>query len=98
MFQHALVWLPLIVLVLIDRRFSGSELLVEVAHSDGTRLWCEAGLQARRLAVGDHVNLRIKPVETVAFALAGQRTPPTTDGSTAGPAVKPPAASVTARN
>jgi len=61
----------------IDRRFSGAELLLEVQSNDGLRLWCEAGPQVRRLTVGDLVNLRLRDIETVAFALGGPRnTPP----------------------
>ncbi|MDQ3938343.1 MAG: ABC transporter ATP-binding protein [Chloroflexota bacterium] len=56
----------------IDRRFSGAELLLEVQAPDGQRLWCEAGRQVRRLAVGDVVELRLREVETVAFPV-GQR-------------------------
>jgi iron(III) transport system ATP-binding protein len=51
----------------IDRRFSGAELLIEAQGSDGTRLWCEAGPDVRRLSVGNTVSIAIKYVETVAF-------------------------------
>jgi iron(III) transport system ATP-binding protein len=56
----------------IDRRFSGAELLLEVQADDGQRLWCEAGRQVRRLTVGDLVELELRNVETVAFP-AGMR-------------------------
>ncbi len=51
----------------IDRRFSGSELLLELAATDGQRLWCEAGQHVRRLTIGDSVEVRLRDVETVAF-------------------------------
>jgi len=53
----------------IDRRFSGGELLFEVQGSDGLRLWCEAGPQVRRLTSGDIVRLRLRDIETVAFSV-----------------------------
>jgi iron(III) transport system ATP-binding protein len=62
----------------IDRRFSGAELLLEVQSTDGLRLWCEAGRQVRRLTVGDTIELRLRDIETVAFAVGAPR-----------PAVKP---------
>jgi iron(III) transport system ATP-binding protein len=52
----------------IDRRFSGSEILFEVRSSDGERLWVEAGSQVRHLAPGDRVSIGLRDVETVAFA------------------------------
>jgi iron(III) transport system ATP-binding protein len=57
----------------IDRRFSGAELLLEVQSEDGLRLWCEAGRQVRRLSVGDTIELRLRDVETVAFPVARGR-------------------------
>ncbi|HSH21733.1 MAG TPA: ABC transporter ATP-binding protein [Candidatus Caenarcaniphilales bacterium] len=51
----------------MDRRFSGAELLLALEAHDGTRLWCDAGQQVRRLAVGDIVEVRLRNVETVAF-------------------------------
>ena len=59
-----------------DRRFSGAELLLEVQSGDGLRLWCEAGRQVRRLAVGDTVELRLRDVETVAFAMGHHEVRP----------------------
>jgi len=52
----------------IARQFSGSEILLEVRAPDGQRVWVEAGGQVRRLAIGDRVELRLRDVETVAFA------------------------------
>jgi len=53
----------------IDRRFAGAELLLEVQAPDGERLWCEAGREVRRLSVGDTVQIAVRDVETVAFPL-----------------------------
>lgn len=50
-----------------DRRFSGSEILLEVRASDGQRLWVEAGSRVRHLIMGDHVVVALRDVETVAF-------------------------------
>ena len=52
----------------LRRRFAGTEILYEVAAPDGERLWVEAGPGVRRLRVGDSVLLRLRQVETVAFA------------------------------
>jgi len=65
----------------IDRRFSGAELLLEVQSGDGLRMWCEAGRQVRRLTVGDTVELRLRDVETVAFGMGHQQLHPTTDAA-----------------
>jgi iron(III) transport system ATP-binding protein len=51
----------------IDRRFSGAELLLELQAPDGMRLWSEAGQHVRRLTIGDTVDLQLRDVETVAF-------------------------------
>ncbi|MFV2064825.1 MAG: ABC transporter ATP-binding protein, partial [Chloroflexota bacterium] len=51
----------------IDRRFSGSEILLELRASDGERLWVEAGSRVRHLGLGDRVEVELKAVETVAF-------------------------------
>jgi iron(III) transport system ATP-binding protein len=61
----------------IRRRFTGSEILLEVESTDGTRLWCEAGPAVRRLRIGDAVRLRLRDVETVAFAPRGVSPGPT---------------------
>jgi ABC-type Fe3+/spermidine/putrescine transport system ATPase subunit len=53
--------------VVSDRRFSGSEILLEVRADDGERLWVEAGDRVRHLAIGDRAVLRLRDVETVAF-------------------------------
>jgi len=57
----------------INRRFSGAELLYELQSADGDRLWCEAGRQVRRLTVGDTVEVSLREIETVAFAAGGPR-------------------------
>jgi iron(III) transport system ATP-binding protein len=63
----------------IDRRFSGAELLLEVQSADGLRMWCEAGRQVRRLTVGDAVELQLRDIETVAFGVGASRpAPPST--------------------
>ncbi|MFV2062736.1 MAG: ABC transporter ATP-binding protein [Chloroflexota bacterium] len=51
----------------IDRRFSGSEILLELRSGDGERLWVEAGGRVRHLGLGDRVEVELKDVETVAF-------------------------------
>jgi len=53
---------------IVRRRFAGSEILLEVEARDGLRVWCEAGLHIRRLRLGDSVTVRLREVETVAFA------------------------------
>ena len=55
----------------LRRRFTGTEILYEVAATDGERLWVEAGHAVRRLRVGDAVSLRLREVETVVFPSAG---------------------------
>lgn len=55
----------------IARRFSGSEILLEVRAADGQRLWVEAGGRVRHLGIGDHVKVALREIETVAF---GRRT------------------------
>ncbi len=56
----------------IARRFSGSEILLEVRADDGERLWVEAGGRVRHLGIGDHVRVTLREIETVAF---GRRAP-----------------------
>ena len=75
----------------IDRRFSGSEILLEVRSTDGERLWVEAGSRVRHLGLGDHVSVTLREVETVAFGRRG--------GSADAPPAKPvlPAPSTAAR-
>jgi iron(III) transport system ATP-binding protein len=51
----------------VRRRFTGSEILLEVAAPDGLRLWCAAGPHVRRLRIGDSVRVRLRDVETVVF-------------------------------
>ncbi len=55
----------------MDRRFSGSEILLELRATDGERLWVEAGSRVRHLGLGDFVQLRLRDVETVAFRRSG---------------------------
>jgi iron(III) transport system ATP-binding protein len=54
-----------------DRRFSGSEILLELRSTDGERLWVEAGSRVRHLGLGDSVRLEMRDVETVAFGRRG---------------------------
>jgi iron(III) transport system ATP-binding protein len=72
-----------------DRRFSGSEILLEVVADDGERLWVEAGDRVRHLGLGDRVELTLRDVETVAFGRPAREglaaRPP------AEPAAQPPA-------
>ncbi len=51
----------------IARRFSGSEILLEIRAPDGQRLWVQAGSRVRHLAIGDHVQVTMREIETVAF-------------------------------
>lgn len=55
----------------IDRRFSGSEILLELRAQDGQRLWVEAGSRVRHLGLGDRVAVRLRDIETVAFGRRG---------------------------
>ena len=66
----------------ISRRFSGSEILLEVRAGDGQRLWVEAGSRVRHLGIGDHVRVSLRVIETVAF---GRRTPGSAETATAVP-------------
>jgi iron(III) transport system ATP-binding protein len=60
----------------IDRRFSGSEILLELRAADGERLWVEAGSRVRHLALGDRVWVTLREVETVAFGRRQQPAEP----------------------
>jgi hypothetical protein len=51
----------------LGRRFTGSEILLELGAPDGVRVWAEAGPHVRRLRLGDHVTVRLRTVESVAF-------------------------------
>jgi len=73
----------------IGRRFSGSEILLEVRGADGQRVWVEAGGQVRRLAIGDRVELRLRDVETVAFAPSAGLTARSRDEPAAREALEP---------
>jgi iron(III) transport system ATP-binding protein len=59
----------------LGRRFTGSEILLELVAPDGVRVWAEAGPHVRRLRVGDHVTVRLRSVESVAFP-SGRSTAP----------------------
>ena len=67
----------------IARRFSGSEILLEVRATDGERLWVEAGSRVRHLSIGDHVQVTLREIETVAF---GRRSPGVAEATTGLPA------------
>jgi iron(III) transport system ATP-binding protein len=58
----------------MDRRFSGSEILLELQSSDGERIWVEAGDRIRHLGLGDRVSVRVRDVETVAFGRRADRS------------------------
>jgi iron(III) transport system ATP-binding protein len=57
---------------IIARRFSGSEILLEVRAADGQRLWVEAGSRVRHLGIGNHVRVTLREIETVAFGRRAQ--------------------------
>jgi iron(III) transport system ATP-binding protein len=57
----------------IDRRFSGSEILLELRADDGERIWVEAASRVRHASVGDRVSVVLREVETVAFGRRGPR-------------------------
>ncbi len=59
----------------IARRFSGSEILLEIRAADGQRLWVEAGSRVRHLGIGDHVTVDLREIETVAFGRRTAETP-----------------------
>jgi iron(III) transport system ATP-binding protein len=59
----------------LRRRFSGTEILYEVASGNGERLWVEAGHAVRRLRLGDAVNLRLREIETVFFEAGHPQAP-----------------------
>jgi iron(III) transport system ATP-binding protein len=68
-----------------DRRFSGSEILLEVRARDGERLWVEAGSRVRHVGIGDQVSVTLRVIETVAFGrrAAGKPSPaPASDPAT----------------
>jgi iron(III) transport system ATP-binding protein len=69
----------------IERRFSGSEILLGLRSSDGERLWVEAGSRVRHLGLGDLVRVILRDVETVAFG----RRPSSTATSTGDAGVVP---------
>ncbi len=74
---------------ILRRRFTGSEILYEIAAPDGERLWVEAGHAVRRLRVGDAVNLRLRDFETVVFPVSGHPTGHDAERDVATPAVTP---------
>ena len=65
----------------IARRFSGSEILLEIRATDGQRLWVEAGSRVRHLGIGDRVKVELREIETVAF---GRRSTDASEPPTAG--------------
>lgn len=69
----------------IARRFSGSEILLEIRATDGQRLWVEAGSRVRHLGIGDRVKVELRDIETVAF---GRRSTDASEPPTA--VAKPP--------
>lgn len=75
----------------IDRRFSGSEILFELRSIDGEQLWVEAGSRVRHLGLGDRVDVSLREVETVAFGRRGAAPPEvTTTSETGDPATVAP--------
>ena len=62
---------PETLIEVIDRRFSGSEILLELRAGDGERLWVEAGGRVRHLGLGDRVEVGLRDVESVAFGRRG---------------------------
>ena len=61
----------------VARRFSGSELLFEVAvDSQPGRLWVEAGPLVDGIAIGDTVRLVLRVSGSVAFSGPGSATDP----------------------
>jgi iron(III) transport system ATP-binding protein len=62
----------------IDRRFSGSEILLELRAADGQRLWVEASSRVRHLSLGDRVSVTLRDIETVAFGRRHASEPPLT--------------------
>lgn len=86
----------------IDRRFSGSEILLELRAGDGDRLWVEAGSRVRHLGLGDRVSVSLRDVETVAFgrrpvvaaAPGGPDRPDSSDPRVGRPAGKGSAAAI----
>jgi iron(III) transport system ATP-binding protein len=59
----------------LSRRFTGSEILLELAAPDGMRIWAEAGPHVRRLRLGDAVHVRLRSVESVAFPTGALSVP-----------------------
>ena len=80
---------------IIDRRFSGSEILLEVQAADGERLWVEAGSRVRHLGLGDRVSVTLREVETVAFGRRGSARDPSP--SSGQPVLRAPVPETTSR-
>jgi len=78
-----------------DRRFSGSEILLEVRARDGERLWVEAGSRVRHLGTGDRVSVTLRVIETVAFGRRPAGKPDPAPASEPATEVSEPAAEVT---
>jgi iron(III) transport system ATP-binding protein len=81
----------------IDRRFSGSEILLELRARDGERLWVEAGSRVRHLGLGDRVAVRLRDIETVAFGRRGQEQQAQTVVGSSDDSRRPPAGATPAR-
>ena len=81
----------------IDRRFSGSEILLELRARDGERLWVEAGSRVRHLGLGDQVAVRLRDIETVAFGRRGQEPQAQTVGGSTDDSRRPPTNATPAR-
>ena len=73
---------------IIGRRFSGSEILLELQASNGERLWVEAGGRVRHLSLGDAVSVSLREVETVAFARSSEGSHEPAPATTVASAVK----------
>jgi iron(III) transport system ATP-binding protein len=70
----------------IDRRFSGSEILLELRALNGERIWVEAGSRVRHLGLGDRVTVELRSVETVAFGRRGPGNEAVTQAGVRAPA------------
>jgi iron(III) transport system ATP-binding protein len=51
----------------VERRFSGSEILLGLRSGDGEQLWVQAGSRVRHLDIGDAARVALRDIETVAF-------------------------------
>ena len=60
----------------VDRRFAGTEILLQVAAPDGVTVWAAPGPALRRLQPGDAVQPSLRDSEAVAFASAKANAAP----------------------